>query len=64
MTKEQLETRDKIYYQLWEDYKSRWNMKQLAEIVNCPLPTFYERVRKQREFKKGEHNEKKEMSKM
>ena len=48
MTKEQQQVRNKLYYELWENYKNRWSMQQLAEIVNCPLPTFYEILRNHR----------------
>ena len=47
MTKEQQQIRNKIFYELWKNYKKRWDMDQLAEMVNCPLPTFYEIVRKE-----------------
>ena len=48
MTKEQQQIRNKIFYKLWQEYKNRWSMEQLAEMVNCPLPTFYEIVRNEK----------------
>lgn len=45
MTKELREIRNNLCYQVWEQYKGRWTMLQLAEIFNIPLPSFYKIVK-------------------
>jgi len=35
------EKRNKIYYMLWEKLRGEFSMKQIAEILNISLPSFY-----------------------
>ena len=42
------EIRAKKMYEMWEDYKSRITMEEIAKIFNCPLPTVYKIVKKGR----------------
>ena len=46
LTKEQIEVRNQLMFQIWEQYKSRWTMKQIAKMFNCSLAYFYEIIRK------------------
>lgn len=47
LTKEQLKERNQIWFKAWQDYKNRWTMRQIANMFNCPLPTFYQIIREQ-----------------
>jgi len=49
LTQEQIEVRNMAYFDLWQKYKSRWTMKQIATMLNCPLSTFYQIIREQKE---------------
>lgn len=42
------EKRNKIYYEIWENYKNELTMEELAEIFAIPLPSFYKIIKKGR----------------
>ena len=46
MTKELKQIRNNLCYQIWEQYKNRWSMLDLALVFNMPLPTFFKIIRK------------------
>ena len=39
----------KIYNELWEKYKGQLTMEDLAEILNCPLSSYYRIIKKEYE---------------
>lgn len=45
LTSEQIEVRNKLMFKVWQDYKNRWTMKQIAQMFNCSLPYFYQIIR-------------------
>ncbi len=41
--------KNKEYYRVWEKYKAERSMEELADILNCPLPSFYRIIQKEHE---------------
>lgn len=49
------EKRNKILYQIWQEYKQEVTMEDLAEIFSIPLATAYRLIKKEYEkYKLGE----------
>jgi DNA-binding MarR family transcriptional regulator len=44
MERRLVEKRNKILYNIWEMYKNENTMKELAEMLNIPLTTFWRAV--------------------
>ena len=50
LTKEQIELRNQTMFEIWNNCKGKWTMRQIARMFNCSLPYFYQIIRE--EYKK------------